>query len=188
MFLNGVVTIVNMASQPTEISYKVIILGDASVGKTSLLKRLIQDDFRSDEDRSVGVNVLKKNLVIDSQEITLTLWDVEEVSEIFKMEDFYFDGAKGIVIVYDVTNFETLKTAIKWCKRCTEHGLVHMPRILIGNKVDLTNERVVSKEEGDEIASKIHAFHFEASALKGENVLKAFMKIANFVYDLHGVI
>lgn len=173
---------------PEGFEYKIIILGEPSVGKTSLIKRLVENKFKSDEELSVGVNIFKKDFYIDDHNIILILWDIEEVSEMFQMEDFYFEGAKGIVIVYDVTNPESLRKAINWCKRCTEHGLVHMPRILIGNKIDLENKRSVSIERGGDVADKIRAIHYETSALKGENVLKAFTKITKLVYNLHGII
>jgi len=164
------------------------VLGAAKTGKTTLVKMFVEDQLKGAPAMTIGAVVFRKNVTVDGVELELALWDVEEPKLVFTTADSYFSGTKGVVIVYDVTRKDTLEHAVQCCKKCTVQGLIHIPRILIGNKQDLDAERVITSEEGDRMADHIHAEHYEVSAINGDNVQEAFLKMASMIREISDVI
>jgi GTPase SAR1 family protein len=136
---------------------------------------------------SIGAVVFKKIVNVNGSDIELNLWDVEEPELVFTSEDSYFSGAKGVVILYDITRRETLAHAVKCCKKCTQQGLIHIPRILVGNKSDL-NDRSIGVDEGAALADRIHAVHYDISAISGKNVDEIFLKMASMIQEMSSIL
>jgi len=170
---------------------KLLLLGDLAVGKTSLVNQYVEHSFTEDYLPTLGVNIIVKDIKIEQikANVRLILWDIAGQDGYEKTRKSYFEGCAGALFVYDITRHSTFKSIeLKWLKDFNDYVKKKGVYVLIGNKVDLTGQRVVSNEEGKELAQKIKASEFiETSAKTGENVEKAFLKLVHQVLSKFGV-
>ena len=163
------------------IVFKLVLLGDAAVGKTSLVDIYTHHRFKEDYKPTLGVNIVVKELKIEdiNAQIRLVLWDIAGQEKYDLSRNMFFQGVVGSLIVYDTTRDYTFtKIESKWLKDLNEYSEEELSCILIGNKIDLNESRVVSTEKGREFAERINASDFlETSAKYGENVEDAFKKL-----------
>ncbi|MDD1778835.1 MAG: GTP-binding protein [Candidatus Helarchaeota archaeon] len=160
---------------------KIIVVGDPSVGKSSLIRRHADDTFESTYAPTIGTDFILKVVKLENMEITATLWDIGGHEEFVNIRHIYYEGADAAVIVYDVSREGTLKSVKKWYDDITK-TVGNIPTLVIGNKIDL--ERKVKKETGEKLAGEMHAIFYETSAKTGENVNTAFGHLANLVYKI----
>jgi Ras-related protein Rab-1A len=167
----------------TESIFKVIFIGDPAVGKTSLLTKFAKNQFEEKYLPTVGVNILKEPIELDkNNKVNLMFWDVAGQPQFYMLHRPYFNGADGIVLVFDVTRSSTFSNVNNWMNSAMKYGLSHVPRILVGNKIDLEDERKIILPMAEHLSQKIDAPYFETSALTGENVKPIFRKIAELVF------
>jgi small GTP-binding protein len=168
----------------TEAIYKVIVIGDPAVGKTSLLTNFATNQFEEKYLPTVGVSILKETLELEGDEATINLmfWDIAGQPQFYMLHRPYFNGADGILLVFDTTRSSTFSNVNNWYNSAVKYGLSGVPRILIGNKVDLKDERKIILPMAEHLSEKLNAPYFETSALTGENVKVVFQKIAELVY------
>jgi len=153
-------------------AFKVVMLGDYAVGKTSLVKRYLYDSFSPEYYPTLNVNISEKLLRFSKCDIRLVIWDVAGQEGFEGVRRSYFKNADVAVLVYDVTRPETLKSLDRWYTSL-EDVAGHVPAVVAGNKVDL-EDRCVSREEGKGYA-KIKGFnHLETSAKTSLNVRELF--------------
>lgn len=156
--------------------YKVIVVGDPMVGKTSLLRQFATKSFKDDYIRTIGTNIIKKTVIIDGTTVDLLVWDISGHKEVSEMFASYFDGANAVIMVYDITRPKTLENIPRWYQECLDHGIGHTPTVLVGNKTDL--ERMVEKRSGKEMGKGMKTPYFETSAKTGNGVKDVFYTIA----------
>jgi len=170
---------------PKNLVLKLALLGDAAVGKTSLINQYIQHRFNSDYQPTLGVNIIVKELKIEeiNASIRLVLWDIAGQAKYDLSRKMFFQGCMGALFIYDVTRHSTFKNIeTKWLKDLREFTGKDPAYVLIGNKMDLKNSKVVSTETGKELVERINASDFiETSAKYGDNVENAFKKLVNQV-------
>jgi len=163
------------------IVFKLVLLGDAAVGKTSLVDMYTHHRFKEDYKPTLGVNIVVKGLEIEeiNAQIRLVLWDIAGQEKYDLSRKMFFKGVVGALLVYDTTRDDTFTNIeSKWLKDLNEYSEEELSCILIGNKIDLNESRVVSTEKGREFADRINASAFiETSAKYGENVEVAFKKL-----------
>ncbi|MFX1366698.1 MAG: Rab family GTPase [Promethearchaeota archaeon] len=170
---------------------KLTILGDAAVGKTSLIDKYITDSFKENYQPTLGVNIVTKDIRIkdNNSDVRLLLWDIAGQDKYELTRQMFFQGCTGSLLVYDMTRystFERIKT--KWLKDFQKYGRQDGIYILIGNKSDLKDSIKVSSEEGELLSKEINAVEFiETSAKYGENVEKAFKSLVSHVLGKFGV-
>lgn len=168
----------------TEAIYKVIVIGDPAVGKTSLLTKFAKNTFEERYIATVGVNIVKEPITLDdSTTINLMFWDVAGQPQFYMLHRPYFNGADGMILVFDVTRSSTFSNINNWYNTAVKYGLSHIPRILIGNKIDLKDDRKIILPMAEHLSEKLDALYFETSALTGEKVKEVFEKIAQLVYE-----
>ncbi|MFO8018041.1 MAG: Rab family GTPase [Promethearchaeia archaeon] len=169
-----------------ETIYKLIIIGDPAVGKTSLVTKFATKKFEKKYLPTVGVNIVKKKLdmEIDEKEIevNLMLWDVAGQPQFYMLHKPYFNGADGIILVFDVTRSSTFSNVKNWYKTAVKYGLSRVPRILVGNKIDLKEERKIIRPMANHLSEELNAPYSETSAKTGHNVKKIFNKISELLY------
>jgi Ras-related protein Rab-11A len=164
---------------------KLALLGDAGVGKTSLINQYTQHSFKEDYQPTLGVNIVVKELKIEELNayIRLVLWDIAGQAKYDLSRRMFFQGCMGALLVYDVSRqstFDDIKT--KWLKDFQNFTERNPAYILIGNKIDLKETKVVTTDRGREFAKEINASDFiETSAKYGDNVENAFRKLVNQV-------
>jgi len=167
----------------TEMIFKIIVIGDPAVGKTSLLTNFCGDKFNYEYIPTVGVNITKEPVTIKGdmgKDITVNLmvWDIAGQPQFYMLHRPYFNGADGMMLVYDITRSSSFSNINNWFSTSIKYGLSAIPRILIGNKIDLKDERKIILPMAEHLSEKINAPFFETSALTGENVKLIFQKIA----------
>jgi small GTP-binding protein len=161
---------------------KVLLLGDGAVGKTSLVRRFVVDKFGDDYITTIGAKVTKKDMRVqtgmDAFDISLIMWDVLGQRGFHAVQNSSFQGARGAILVYDMTRPETaesLKTY--WLPRLREVA-GEIPRILFANKVDLVAERSLAEEKVGWLAAELGCGFYLTSAKTGENVEHGFGTLA----------
>ncbi|KAI5399432.1 Ras- protein RABC2a, variant 2 [Lathyrus oleraceus] len=158
-------------------SFKVLLIGDSGVGKSSLLLSFISNsNSLHDLSPTIGVDFKIKHFTVDGKRLKLTIWDTAGQERFGTVISSYYRGAHGIILVYDVTRRETFTNLVGiWAK---EVGLYSTNqdciKILVGNKVDKESERAVSKEEGMALAQEHRCLFLECSAKTRENVQQCF--------------
>ena len=169
--------------KPSDMIYKIIVIGDPAVGKTSLLKTFCAEKFEFEYIPTVGVNITKEKVTVKDDmgkntDVSLMIWDIAGQPQFYMLHRPYFNGADGMVLVYDVTRSSSFSNINNWYSTAVKYGLSAIPRILIGNKIDLKDERKIILPMAEHLSQKINAPFFETSALTGENVHLIFQKIA----------
>ena len=165
--------------------FKFVIIGNHEVGKTSLVRRFVENKFAHDYRATIGLNILSHASEFFGNNITYSLWDIGAQLYFKRFRKTYYLGAQAAFIVFDLTNKESFEHVRDWYNELTDFiGGREIPFILIGNKSDLKDQRVVSYQEGvglvNELSQKstIKVSYLETSALTGENVEDAFTLIA----------
>jgi len=163
-------------------TFKFIIVGDHEVGKTSLIRKYVENKFLTDYRATIGLNVLAHSFEFQGNSLNLTLWDVGAQVFFKRFRKIYYSGAEAAFIVYDLTKRSTFENIKTWYQELTEFiEDREIPVILVGNKLDLKDQRAVTREEGLELANNLSpdgVSYIETSAKNGENVGDAFKLIA----------
>lgn len=162
-----------------ETIFKVVFIGDQGVGKSSLVSRYVTSSFKTDYLPTIGANVVAKEYSYEGRVITLIIWDIAGQDMFTKIRDKYYAGGSMAVLVYDVTNRDTLEHATFWLDDMKKATRSNLPVILVANKIDLN--RVVRKEDGEKLAREIKAKLVETSAKTGENVRKLFDELVKLL-------
>jgi len=166
----------------SEMIYKIIVIGDPAVGKTSLLTNFCGDKFQYEYVPTVGVNITKEKVTVKNDmgkdtNVSLMIWDVAGQPQFYMLHRPYFNGADGMMLVYDVTRSSSFSNVNNWYSTAVKYGLSGIPRILIGNKIDLKDEKKIILPMAEHLSQKLNAPFFETSALTGEKVSEIFHKI-----------
>lgn len=162
--------------------YKVILIGDASVGKSNILQRFVRNEFISDSKSTIGVEFATKTILHEKHRIKIQLWDTAGQERFRAVTSAYYRGAQGVVLVFDVTNRDSFEHVEKWLREIKDHGDTTASIILVGNKIDLVNARVISQGECIEWASKTGLYYIETSAKQGVGIEDMFTTLAGEIY------
>jgi small GTP-binding protein len=155
--------------------FKVIFVGDPSVGKTSMVAKHISSAFRENYVPTLGTNISSKDYNYGGHSVTLMIWDIAG-QEMFKaVREKYYSGANAAFIVYDVTRPETFVNVLAWAKDIKSFLPEAIPSIIVGNKTDM--EREVDKKDAETVAKHLGAEFLETSAKTGANIDEAFDRI-----------
>ena len=156
--------------------YKLIFLGDQSVGKSCILNRFLNDTFIEDYQATIGLDFQSKNVQIDNQDIHLLLYDTADQEKFRSLIPMYTRDANIILLVYDISNKDSFVNLSQWLKDLTNVNMDEVILCIVGNKIDLNDKRAVNAEEGKKFAEE-HDFIFqEISAKTGEGFSDLFYK------------
>eukprot|EP01061_Rhynchopus_euleeides_P011743 TRINITY_DN21304_c0_g1_i1.p1 TRINITY_DN21304_c0_g1~~TRINITY_DN21304_c0_g1_i1.p1 ORF type:complete len:222 (+),score=21.73 TRINITY_DN21304_c0_g1_i1:37-702(+) len=160
--------------------YKVVFLGDSSVGKTSIITRFMYDTFETSYQSTIGIDFLSKNVKVGNNVLRLQLWDTAGQERFKSMIPSYIRDSKVAVVVYDVTNDESFRQVQEWVDGVRAERGNDIVVVIVGNKIDRPEEeRDVSSEAGQRRADELSALFIETSAKTEQNINNLFMKIAS---------
>jgi Ras-related protein Rab-6A len=159
--------------------YKLVFLGDQSVGKTSIITRFMYDNFDRHYQATIGIDFLSKTMYLEDRTVRLQLWDTAGQERFRSLIPSYIRDSSVAVVVYDVSNRASFLNTAKWVEDVRAERGNDVVICLVGNKTDLGNDkRQVSTEEGEERARKDNLLFMEVSAKAGYNVKSLFRKLA----------
>ena len=167
------------SNQEIELIIKLLLLGDTAVGKTSILLKYINDTFDQSVISTIGVDYMDKTIDYDKYKIKLQIWDTSGQERFRSITRNFYRNADGVMVVFDLTKKVTYDHVKVWLSEAYEHN-EDITTILIGNKLDLVNERDVSKEIAVNFANNNKLKYLETSAKNGTNIKESF----NTIIDL----
>ena len=175
---------------PAISKFKVVILGESNVGKTSMILRIVKDTFHPTQRNTVGASFFRHAAPLATgMVLNYDIWDTAGQERYRGLASLYYRGAAAAIVVYDITSAESLTKAQYWIgelRRAAEAGeCKNIVIVLVGNKIDLEGERVVSVEAGKAMAEESDAFFVEASEMTGYGVPSVFRIIGEKVWELN---
>lgn len=157
--------------------FKLVSLGEQSVGKTSLVTRWMYDSFEDHYQATIGIDFLSKTLYVDEQCVRLQIWDTAGQERFQSLTPAYIRDSSIALIVYDVSDKISFDKVEKWTESVrTERGKA-VTIILVANKINLIHDRIISTKNGEEKAKKLDVLFIETSAKSGYNVKKMFQAV-----------
>ena len=171
-----------------DMKYQLLIIGDSTVGKTSILSRFTNGTFDSNYLATVGLDNFTKDEIIDNKTIRIKIWDTAGQERYRSLTKGFFRNADGIMLVYDVTNSDTydnLKFWLQSIKNNMSGDMGEIPIIIIGNKIDCKDEREVNFQEAENFWKEQGYPYFETSAKTGENIEDTIKFLVKKVIDIH---
>ncbi len=162
----------------SDFAFKLIVCGDHKVGKTSLIKKFVENTFTEDYIPSIGVNIYKKTITLEERaKVNFIIWDIAgQIQSMASFRKNFYSGADCAFIVFDLTNRSTFETIEDWADDIKKSVQKKMPTIIIANKNDL-EEKQVSYEEVEAKAKELGFLSIDTSAKLGTNVAEAFQFI-----------
>ena len=163
--------------------FKILIIGNSSVGKSNLLLRFSDNIFHDTFLPTIGVDFKIKPLTIADKSVKLNIWDTAGQERFKNITSTYYKGSHGVMLVYDVTDPESFNGIQMWLGEVQKHAGPNIVKILIGNKCDLEEDRKVTTKQGQELADKLGIKFLETSAKKKINVEEAFVTLSKEIYN-----
>ena len=169
-------------SKNIDLQYKLLVLGESSVGKTSLLMRYAEDKFESTV-QTIGVDFKNKYIIYNNKRIQLELWDTAGQERFKGIAKNYFHAANGVILVFDITNKDSFNKLKYWIDEGKTNVGQDTEIIIAANKIDLENERKVNRDTINEFGKKMGFEILETSAKTGEGVDEIFKRLVSRLYS-----
>jgi len=161
----------------TDVTFKILLIGDAGVGKSSLLVRFINDVYNEGPDPAVGIDFLAKTIELDGKKIKMQVWDTAGQERFRTITSSYYRGAHGVILMYDVLDKVSFENVKRWVSEIDRYAGEDTPKFLVGTKIDDSN-RQVSPAEGQDLADSLSIPWTEVSAKANTNVTGLFELVA----------
>ena len=165
--------------------FKVLLLGNSDVGKSSLLLRFVDSLWNDAFVPTIGVDFKVKTLEINNKKVKMQIWDTAGQERFRTVVSTYFKGAHGILLLYDVTNKDSFKNLENWLIEIEKNSSDKVLKILLGNKCDLSDDREIQTEEGQAFAIRNGMEFMETSAKMNTNVSEAFETLGKLMIEFN---
>jgi small GTP-binding protein len=146
---------VKTCSEETKYSLKIVIVGDSSVGKSNILTRYCSDTFTKEGQATIGVELDNKIFKVNNDLVNVSIWDTAGQERFKSITTAYYRGSQGIIIVFDLTRFDTFEHVKDWFSEVKKSASSDTQCLLIGNKSDLTELRKVTSENGTDLSKEL---------------------------------
>ncbi|XP_063052969.1 EF-hand calcium-binding domain-containing protein 4B isoform X2 [Engraulis encrasicolus] len=163
--------------------FKIVLVGNSSVGKTSLLRRFCSDNFYPGTSATVGIDYSVKTITVDGSQVALQMWDTAGQERYRSITKQFFRKADGVVVMYDLTAQLTFTAVRQWLSNVQEGAGEGIPIMLLANKTDLEPEREVQGRMGQSLAKELELIFYECSAFSGHNVTEAMVHLARLLKE-----
>ena len=176
-----------MSKINTDCVYKVLLLGDSTVGKTCVLLKYTDKIFQDTHMMTIGLDYRLKTMKLQNgQDVKLQIWDTAGQDRFRSITKNYYKGSNGIILIYDVTSLKTFENVKSWVSQIHEEISDKVVIYLVGNKVDMEEERKVTTEEGQKLAEELGVPFIETSAKSGLNIDEIFNDIVERIHKAFG--
>ncbi|CAF0877345.1 unnamed protein product [Adineta ricciae] len=178
-----------MAKSPEVFNFKILVIGESSVGKSSLMTRFVDETFQATFIPTIGVDFKVRTIMIDNYQCKLQIWDTAGQERFRVITTTYYRDAAGVIVVYDVTNHETFSSVCRWLDEINKHCDDNIIKVLVGNKADVISvedspvQKVVSTEQAQQYAQEMNIPFLETSAKDNKNVDTLFHTIARLALE-----
>lgn len=162
--------------------FKLLLIGDQSVGKSCILRRFVDDTY-TEIFPTLGVDLKIRTIRLEGKVVKLHIWDTAGHERFHAITSSYYRGAHGIVVVYDVTDNDSFTNVKKWLQEIEYHAPESVKKVLVGNKSDLTSHKVVEYGVAKDFADQRSIPFLETSAKNSRNVEQAFLTMAKQIKD-----
>lgn len=163
---------------------KILLIGDSNVGKTSILLRYDENEFKNTYMSTIGIDFRIKTISIDNKKVKLQIWDTAGQERFRSITTSYYKLAMGIVLVYDITSEKSFSNISYWFDNIKKNANVNVKKILVANKSDLNDERAIEYERGKELALNYDVPFYEISTKNGDNIGEIFELLTrNIIYN-----
>ena len=170
-----------------ECVYKVLLLGDSTVGKTCFLMKYTDKTFQDIHMATIGLDYRLKSMKLKSgKTIKLQIWDTAGQDRFRAITKNYYKGSHGIILIYDVTNVQTFENVKTWVNQIREEASPNVVIYIAGNKIDMEDERKVEKESGEQLAEELGFPFAETSAKNGININETFEDLVERIDKVYG--
>ncbi|XP_044213244.1 EF-hand calcium-binding domain-containing protein 4B isoform X1 [Thunnus albacares] len=168
---------------PPDRLFKIVLVGNSSVGKTSLLQRFCDDCFRPGTSATVGIDYSVKTITVDNSQVALQMWDTAGQERYRSITKQFFRKADGVVVMYDITAEQSFTAVRQWLTSVKEGAGEDITIMLLGNKTDKEIERQVEKGVGERLAKDCQMTFYECSACSGHNVVESMVHLARILKE-----
>lgn len=158
--------------------FKILLVGDSGVGKSCMLFQFCDEMFTDSYISTIGVDFKIKTIALNGQTIKLSIWDTAGQDRFKTITSSYYRNADGILICYDVTNFDSFNNVMSWIREIEKHSQNQACKVLVGTKCDLIMRKTVDRVSGEELASKLDIPFIETSSKTKTNINQAFENLA----------
>ena len=167
----------NNKSDECDLIIKSLLIGDSNVGKTTIIGKFLDKNFSEKTLNTVGLDLKYANLNINNKKIKLQLWDTAGQEKFRSMTTSYYRGVNVIIIVFDVTSQISFEHVKDWMNNIKQFAKIGVMKVIVGNKIDLKDERIVTYVEGKNFAQSYNVKYFETSAITREGIVELFENI-----------
>ncbi|KAJ5075349.1 ras-related protein rab-5c [Anaeramoeba ignava] len=165
--------------------YKMVLVGHTGVGKSCLTFRFCQNEFDSTTKPTLGSSYLSKVVEVNGMKIQLNIWDTAGQERYLSIAPMFYHNSSAAIVTYDITNYESFQKSKLWVDELLVHRPSNIEIAFVGNKLDLSEKRRVTKEEAEEYAKQNGFLFYETSAKTGENVEKVFLDLVSSSSTTH---
>eukprot|EP01090_Pellita_catalonica_P013069 TRINITY_DN3017_c0_g1_i3.p1 TRINITY_DN3017_c0_g1~~TRINITY_DN3017_c0_g1_i3.p1 ORF type:complete len:214 (-),score=31.01 TRINITY_DN3017_c0_g1_i3:46-648(-) len=163
-------------------TYKILMVGDSNVGKSSIVLRYTDDTFSGEPITTIGSDFKLHIVKVEGKEIKLNIWDTAGQERFRTITSSYYRGARGVILVYDATNELSFHNARQWLTEIKRYASSTVVKLFVGNKIDLTSQIKVASATGKQFADEFDMRYIETSAKDGKNIDTIFTTLATDIY------
>lgn len=176
-----------MGEKLVDFKFKLVVIGDPGVGKTSTILRFTQNLFRRTYIPTMGVNITEKDFLVGDYTVEIILWDIAGQTKFETMRKHFYQGSEAILLIFDLTNPISFRNITNWYKDIKKNVLngTELIGYVFGNKSDLIQERKIKENDALKLAEELNLNYIETSAKTGKNIENAFYRIAETVINSH---
>jgi small GTP-binding protein len=161
-----------------DLRFKIVAAGATSVGKSSIIKRLVSGSFECTTSPTTGANFFTYSCPVNGETVTLQIWDTAGQERFHSISKSYFRSAVGAILVYDITSLDSFDSLMDWLPDLQALALPNAYILLIGNKADLEDQKAITPQDVDSLAKKYPYPYWETSAKTGKGIMEAFQSLA----------